>query len=991
MDNGKGYHRQMHSIVDATGKATRFEYNNQYSGNVISIVGDRIKSVTDPFNRKVQFAYNDYQMLTRVTDQGGRVFAYNYDNWRDIVSIDLPVVNPTPNTVQKPWRFKREYANPNRPNGSMITVTNPLDENEGFSFDSSNGRYFHVTPNRYTIPYNHYASWQKFSNFVPNVLGRLVPIRVNYADGTYTTYRYERQHGLADQVVDRQGQTTTLTYNSRGQVTSVIDPRNVTTTTEYADNKYDPVRFIQPKPNGNGTVVAKTVTYNPYHQPTSVTDVDGTTTFEYTAWGALEFTTDPQNFVTRNVYNAQGQLSAVHRSNAPNTGAYTWVEIATFAYDDKERVRETTDAAKQKTTYFYNDLDNVTKTVYYDSKAQNSTYEEVVYQNGELPIRVRDKSGRFSYAQYDALKRVRQSYVQDPQSNAPVGTTQIDYDKNGNLILLTDTKGNLTRWSYDALDRAISKQYHDGATEIYNYQHLANGATPTTRTGRLVSTTSARNRTVSYDYDANGNQTKIDYPYMIDVTMSYNALNQPSVINDGMGQHVMGYDDYGRLIASDGPLGADTQTYAYDALGRIKTQTVECGANGGIQSQTYGYDGLGRLTSLNSNGFSGVGLTTYAYDGDTDRLRILTHPNGTKTDLRYDDFGRLTHSFNSANNNPFHNRYGYGYNANDTKSFMQTLTGVESDSNRLLTARYSYDALDQLKQENVTLGRSNPTTFHYSNSFNYDAMGNRQQVDFTVDNGRASLDRSTTTSTPNALNQITATTTTIAGGPTYNSNLSYDTAGNLSQVASSQGTRTLYHYDDADRLGRVEQFGANGQLQSVSDFGYDYASRRALTRENSYTNGTLTRSETILRVFDGLDVVQERHSNNYLRALLVRDGNIGGILSRTHGGRPRVLRLRRQRQRHAVNQQRGAGGRGATATMRLVRRSKLPGRARARTRIASRPRNCMGRAGYTTSAIGSTRRAWGVGLIVIRFAKRVELIFTRWSATIRLISLIRMD
>ena len=34
------------------------------------------------------------------------------------------------------------------------------------------------------------------------------------------------------------------------------------------------------------------------------------------------------------------------------------------------------------------------------------------------------------------------------------------------------------------------------------------------------------------------------------------------------------------------------------------------------------------------------------------------------------------------------------------------------------------------------------------------------------------------------------------------------------------------------------------------------------------------------RIYDGLDVVQERNGNNQVTALLVRDGNIAGILSR---------------------------------------------------------------------------------------------------------------
>ena len=95
-----------------------------------------------------------------------------------------------------------------------------------------------------------------------------------------------------------------------------------------------------------------------------------------------------------------------------------------------------------------------------------------------------------------------------------------------------------------------------------------------------------------------------------------------------------------------------------------------------------------------------------------------------------------------------------------------------------------------------------------------------------------------TASTPNALNQLTNITTAIAGGPTTTANLTYDAAGNLTQRAAPNGTnKTTYTYDDADRLTRIERRGDTGQLLTVSEFGYDYASRRAFTREYDFANG----------------------------------------------------------------------------------------------------------------------------------------------------------
>ena len=102
----------------------------------------------------------------------------------------------------------------------------------------------------------------------------------------------------------------------------------------------------------------------------------------------------------------------------------------------------------------------------------------------------------------------------------------------------------------------------------------------------------------------------------------------------------------------------------------------------------------------------------------------------------------------------------------------------------------------------------------------------------------------------------------------------------LTPTVSPDG-RTTYHYDDADLLVKIERRTATGAPQGFSEFVYDYASRKAISREWVYQNGAFVKTEEKRRVFDGMDVVQERNAQNQVTAQLVRDGNISGILSRT--------------------------------------------------------------------------------------------------------------
>ena len=437
-------------------------------------------------------------------------------------------------------------------------------------------------------------------------------------------------------------------------------------------------------------------------------------------------------------------------------------------------------------------------------------------------------------------------------------TLQMAYDKNGNPISLTDSKGNLMQWSYDTLDRATGKRYHDGTTEAYAYSG-----------GLLSQTRGTRGQVVSYSYDANGNQTLIDYPNMADVSLSYNALDQVSQVSDGVGTHSFSYDDYGRLLSQSGPFANDTQTYAYDALQRIQAQSVGRGASGGTQSQSYAYDALGRLASLNSNGTQGVGTFAYHYVGLTGMMSRLDMPNGTHTDQSYDGLQRLTSVANSTNAGANLDRYAYAYSNRDIRTGVQMQHGSEA----VRQVAYAYDGIDQLTGEQVTGGA--PGTA-FTKTYAYDAMGNRTQTDYADANQSVR-----TVSASNALNQLTGSNTASSIAPTTGAAHSYDAAGNLTQTLGSDGSKTLYTYDDADRLTRLERRNAAGVPQSASEWVYDYASRKPISREFSYSNGAWAQTSEKRRVFAGMDVVQERNAANEVTAQLVRSGNIGGILSRT--------------------------------------------------------------------------------------------------------------
>ena len=74
---------------------------------------------------------------------------------------------------------------------------------------------------------------------------------------------------------------------------------------------------------------------------------------------------------------------------------------------------------------------------------------------------------------------------------------------------------------------------------------------------------------------------------------------------------------------------------------------------------------------------------------------------------------------------------------------------------------------------------------------------------------------------------------------------------------------------------------SSGQTTSQYQFVYDGLSRLRISRYYVRVNGQLALQNETRRVYDGMDVVQERDQNNVVTASYTRTGNIGGLLART--------------------------------------------------------------------------------------------------------------
>ena len=328
---------------------------------------------------------------------------------------------------------------------------------------------------------------------------------------------------------------------------------------------------------------------------------------------------------------------------------------------------------------------------------------------------------------------------------------------------------------------------------------------------------------VSYAYDPNYNRQTT----MVDgngaTVYAYNPVTVPPVVGAN------------RLASIDGALPNDTITFIYDELGRVTNRKI----NGTANSETWAFDSLGRLsTDVNK-----LGTFNYSYIGVTDRLQTLAYPGGTTANYTYFpnlQDKRLQEIKNQTSASVLLSQFDYTY---DTEG--QLLTWTKNYPGLPAPQRYDlgYDNADQLLTAPLKKTTNNALIRQYA--YGYDPASNRTSE---------RVGNATTNSIPNNVNEITS-----QSGAT-NRTLSYDANGSLT---SDGGTRT-FEWDGANRLVAVNYAGTNQR----SEFSYDGLSRCVKIVEKTGNTVNSTRKF----VSCGTDKCEYRNSNGAVQLQIFAQG-----------------------------------------------------------------------------------------------------------------------
>jgi RHS repeat-associated protein len=675
------------------------------------------------------------------------------------------------------------------------------------------------------------------------------------------TYSYNAQ-GRLEMVIDPAGGETLYTYDAQGRLETVTDARGIT----YLQNEYDANGRVIKQSNADGGIYQYQY-FGPNGRallsgPTSATGLPtggcgpGTVIVQPgdpIPPGALcvvqVVVPSPANFLVSQaiVIDPEGNAESFRFNSAGFLIEQTDALGHTTKFDREigtNRLLSTTDALGRKTTFTYDERENVTSITDPQQNVTQFTYEPTFNRLTSITDALNqtttfeyDANGNFTKTIDPLLNETTITYNSFGQpetvTNPLLNTTQFEYDARGNLKATVDPLGNRTTRVYDAVSRLISLTDPLGATTRFGYDAL----------NRVTQITDAKNGITGFTYDENGNLLTVTDANSHITSYTYDVQDRLDTRTDPLNrEESYTYDLNGNLKTfTDRKL--QVSTFTYDALDRRTLSQYDDGS-----TTSFTYDTVGRLTVVED---TTSGRIEFTYD-NLDRLVQELTPQGT-VEYQYDAIGRRT-NMTVNGQSPVTYQYdsasrltqvaqgtqvvGLGYDQAGRRTTLSYPNGIETSylydqSSRLLEIEHLNVSTQELIERLI---------------YAYDAAGNR--ISFTRTNGTATLLPDAVQAAYDAANeQIQFDSTTP--------NLTYDANGNLTSQTDANGT-TTYTWDARNRLVAMSGPGVS------ASFVYDALGRRI----SKTINGVTTDFQ-----YDGNDIVAEiggaAVGATYLRSLAI--------------------------------------------------------------------------------------------------------------------------
>jgi len=682
------------NVIDSAGRYFRL------SGNELGLV----TNISDILGRSAIFDYDEHRNLISMTDMGGYTTHLQYDGVNWVTNM----IYPNGSSIRFDYYYGYQLYNVSNFQYSVLSnqllkmvAVNSL----GVSSEYYNHAHTHVGPitvevgseNRWAYAHDDQEPSQYIYSDTVNAA-----YTNNSVWGDFYNYRKRDLKGnLIEEITAIQAspvivlwletidpawrRTVSNLYDGFDRIVSETLITNVSVVAVWS-NAYDYA----------GDLIAR---YDPYGQPTrygydddsnlmAITNALGhAARMLYDTYGNVTNYIDARSNTTAMIYLTNGLLSKVVLPNHTTNSS---------TYDLIGRVSTVTDTAGLTTSNVYEDLDRITSIRYPDGTSMEYQYvccglESIV-----------DRLGIATHYEYDILGRMTRL------NNGLGHTTDFRYDASGNitnLIVYSGGQTNTTAFRFTATNgfsRMTQRTSPLGKTTSYGY----------TFRGQVVARTNGMNQVTRFTYDALDRLRVITYPTNSPlVRMEYDKLSRLTSITNTLSRYTYTYDALGQITNATTTLLAPVPGWSnisyridstYDPSGnRSSLKLVGFTGFTNIIHADFQYDSVNALSSV-SNQFTSA---TYHYDA-AGRLSWKVYGNGDETHYGYDLESRL-HSLSVSNGANTIASWWYGYNA------MGMITAITSLSE---TIHYEYDSIYQLRRQ---IEESNKIT-HWQ----YDEAGN---------------------------------------------------------------------------------------------------------------------------------------------------------------------------------------------------------------------------------------------------------------------------
>jgi RHS repeat-associated protein len=677
----------------------------------------------------------------------------------------------------------------------------------------------------------------KSVSFGYNALDLISSVTIG-TEGVGSTYSYEYDsNGNMKKSIEPYGHDTFYEYDGYDRLQKVIDPLNNVTIISRAE--FGNMLTIK-RLNSAQELLRESITVNdPLGRMSSYTvkipDGDDVTyTYSYSNGGKTIIITDSLGRISTVMKNEEGQVIKVIDA-AGNIEEYFY-EDGRGNMTRKVETEKTPDGTEEtyETIYEYNAFNKIEKII--DPLGNETIFTYDV--KGNL-IGSKDAEGNIICHEYDNFGRKTKTIKH--LGNGQEIETKFSYYKNNQLETIEDANGNMSRYEYDGQNRTKKIIYPDDTFIEYTY-----GSIEIEGENHPLVTIKQRNGTiVENQYDMMNRLWK----RTITPSPEVEGTTFENYEYDGLSRVTKAENDFTTVEIQYDPLNRITQEtqmgklikYTYQNLTENKTvrQTIQYPNQRIIERD---FDLLNRISKIKEGTND---LVSYECIGRTYRLLNKQYNNGDVIHYLYDQGRRLTSKETRNKNSDLINKYVYGYNKVNMKTFEQRI----HDSGK--GDVFGYD--DVYRLTNVKFNAPDPTIldtpqFEKSETYQFDKVDNIRKI---IETQNQTVNEITTTMEgDNAkLNQYT----------TFDQwGLDYDLNGNMSQ----KGVQRFY-YDYRNQLVRVVDGTTNTHLK------YDTFGRRI-----EKTTG----SDTVKYYYDGTQVIEERDGSDVVKRQLIYGNGIDELL-----------------------------------------------------------------------------------------------------------------